>query len=303
MPEKIRITFLGTSGPVPSPARNHTSILLNYKSENILFDCGEGTQIQFKKVQISPIKITKLLISHWHGDHVLGIPGLLQTLSFNKYNKTLEVYGPHGIEEHFKDVLKAFPSVNFGNFKIKISEAKSKFIDEKDFSVSAFPLSHGIHCNGYCFTEKDKIRIDKQKLAKLKIPNTSLLAKLQQGKDISYNGKKFRAKDLTYKEAGRKICVVMDGIYDPKTAEYVKNADMLIIESAYSDELKDLAREHQHRTAKQAAEIAKKARVKQLILTHLSERYDKDKGKILNEAKKIFKNSVIAEDLKSFEVE
>jgi ribonuclease Z len=302
MSDRIKITFLGTSGPVPSPTRNHTSILLSYRSDNILFDCGEGTQTQFKKAQISPLKITKLLISHWHGDHVLGIPGLLQTLSFNKYNKILEVYGPHGIKENFENVLRAFPSVNFGNFKIKVSEAKSKFIDGKDFSLSAFPLSHGIHCNGYCFAEKDKIRINKQKLAKLKIPNTSILAKLKEGKDISYNGKKFRAKDLTYKEAGRKICIVMDGIYDSKTIGYIKNANILIIESAYSDELKELAREHKHRTAKQAAEIAKKAKVKKLILTHLSERYEKDKDKILNEAKKVFKNSIIAEDLKSFEV-
>ena len=114
----------------------------------------------------------------------------------------MEVYGPSKIKENFEKVLRAFPSVIFSNFKIKVSEAKSKFIDEKDFFVSAFPLNHGIPCNGYCFVEKDKIRIDKKKLAKLKIPNTSILAKLKEGKDISYDGRKFKAKDLTYKEPG-----------------------------------------------------------------------------------------------------
>ncbi len=302
MSEKIRIVFLGTSGPVPSPTRNHTSILLSYRSENLLFDCGEGTQTQFKKVKISPTRLTRLIISHWHGDHVLGIPGLLQTLSFNKFNETLEVYGPSKIKENFEKVLRAFPSVIFSNFKIKVSEAKSKFIDEKDFFVSAFPLNHGIPCNGYCFVEKDKIRIDKKKLAKLKIPNTSILAKLKEGKDISYDGRKFKAKDLTYKEPGRKICIVMDSVYDSKIINFVKDSDLLIMESAYSDELKELAKEHKHRTAKQDAEIAKKAKVKRLILTHLSERYENDKGKILNESKKIFKNSVVAEDLMSIEI-
>ncbi len=302
MPEKIDVTFLGTSGPVPSPTRNHTSILLSYPTENILFDCGEGTQIQFQKAKISPVKLTKLIISHWHGDHVLGIPGLLQTLSFNKYDKTLNVYGPRGIEENFGNVLRAFPSVHFADFKIKISEARGKFIDEKNFYIEAFPLMHGIPCNGYCFVEKDKIRIDKKKLKKFKIKPGKHLAGLKEGKEISYNGKKYDIKDLAFIEKGRKICVIMDSAYDGKISQYAKDSDMLIIESTYSDELKELARKHGHMTAKQAAEIAKKAKVKKLILTHLSQRYEKEKHKILNEAKKVFKNTVLAEDLKSFEV-
>src|SRR3989344_5903298 len=96
--EKIKITFLGTGNAVPTEKRNHTAILLNYKSENILIDCGEGTQRQFKYAKLSPNKITKLLITHWHGDHVLGIPGLFQTLAMNDYQKTLEVYGPQKTE-------------------------------------------------------------------------------------------------------------------------------------------------------------------------------------------------------------
>jgi len=302
MPEKIKITFLGTSGPVPSPTRNHTAILLRFRSENILFDCGEGTQTQFKKAGISAAKLTKLLISHWHGDHVLGIPGLLQTLSFSGCNGKLEVYGPKGIEKNFENVLKAFPSVLFNDLKIKVSEAKSKFVDKEDFFISAFPLNHGISCNGYCFVEKDKIRINKQKLAKLNIPNTSLISQLKQGKDISYNGKKFLAKDLTYKEKGRKICIALDSVYDKKTINFVKDADLLIMESSYGDELKELAKKHRHMTSGQSAEIAKKAKVKRLILTHLSERYDKDQKKILDDAKKIFKNTTIAKDLDCFEI-
>lgn len=297
----IKITFLGTSGAVPSPKRNHPAILISHGSNNFLVDCGEGTQTQFKKAKISASKLTQLLITHWHGDHVLGIPGLLQTLSFNNYNKTLKIYGPKGIKKNVENILKAFPSVMVSdlrdNLKIKVFEASKKFIDEKDFYVEVFPVSHGISSNGYCFVEKDKIKIDKKKLKKFGINPGKHLAKLKEGKDIVFKGKKHKAKNLTFREKGRKVCIVMDSLYDSKTVAFVKNSDLLIMESTYGHDLVKLAKEHKHMTAKQAAEIAKKAKVKRLILTHLSERYDKSQKVILNEAKKIFKNTSIVKDL------
>ncbi len=306
MTEKIKIIFLGTSGAIPSPERNHPAMLLIYNGENILIDCGEGTQTQFKKARISAFKLTRLLITHWHGDHVLGIPGLLQTLSFNDYNKTLRIYGPRGIKNHFDNVLRAFPSVMVSdlrnNLKIEVSEAYKRFIDEKDFYVGAFPVSHGIPSNGYCFSEKDKIMIDKRKLKKFGIKPGKHLAKLKEGKDIIFNGKEYKAKDLTFKKTGKKICVAMDGLYAPGIVPFVKNSDLLIMEATYSNDIANLAREHKHRTAQQCAEIAKKARVKKLVLTHLSDRYSKNPEIILQEARKIFKNTVIAKDMDVVEV-
>ena len=132
MGEKIKITFLGTSGAIPSIERNHTAVLLSYKSENILVDCGEGTQRQFKYAKLSPNKVTKLLITHWHGDHVLGIPGFLQTLAFSDYKKTLEVYGPVGTKkfmELFNENLK------YASFSIFIIQ-KRKFKEEVELFVS-----------------------------------------------------------------------------------------------------------------------------------------------------------------------
>lgn len=302
MTKKINLTFLGTSGPIPSPTKNHTAILISYKKENILVDCGEGTQVQFKKARISAAKLTKLLITHWHGDHVLGIPGLLQSLSFQDYHKTFEIYGPRGIKNHIDNVLKTFPSVNFGDFKMKTSEAKGKFFEDDDFYIEAFPVEHGLPSNGYCFAIKDKVRIDKNKLKKFKIKPGKHLEKIKQGKVISYNGKKYSAKDLAFAEKGKKICVVLDGIYEPHIVKYVKDSDILIMESSYSHELAELAAEHRHRTAKQCAEIAKKADVKKLIITHLSDRYYKNPEALLNEARKVFKNSHLVKDLESFEI-
>ena len=306
MTEKIKIIFLGTSGAISSPERNHPAILLIHNGENILIDCGEGTQTQFKKARISAFKLTKLLITHWHGDHVLGIPGLLQTLSFSNYNKTLRIYGPRGIKNHFDNVLRAFPSVLVSDLRkdlrIEVFEAYKKFIDEKDFCVEAFPVSHGIPSNGYCFYERDKIMIDKKKLKKFGIKPGKHLAELKRGKDMVFNGRKYKLKDLTFKKSGKKICVVMDGIYELGIVPFIKNSDLLIMEATYSHDIADLAKQHKHRTARQCAEIAKKSRAKKLVLTHLSDRYSKNPDALLQEARKIFKNTFMVKDLDIIEV-
>jgi ribonuclease Z len=301
MPEKIIITFLGTSEAIPSADRNHTSILLRYKEENILVDCGEGTQRQFRKIGLNPGKITRILITHWHGDHILGLPGLLQSLANSEYKRTLYIYGPRGIKELIKDILKVFPFTR--NYKIEIKEADGKFFETNDFYLGSEKMTHAIPCNGYVFVKKGQIRIDKNKLKKEKIPNGPLLGELKKGKDIVHNSKKYYAKKLTYKEEDKKVSFILDTSINKKIIPFVKNSDLLICESTFSEDLTDIAKEHNHLTSRQAAEIAKKSGSKKLILTHLSQRYEKNKNKILNESKKVFKNSIIAEDLKSFEIQ
>lgn len=296
----IKITFLGTADQIPSAERNHSAILLTYDGENILVDCGEGTQRQFRKAKLNPCKITRILITHWHGDHVLGIPGLLQTLSLSGYNKTLFIYGPKGTKEFIRDLLLVFGFKR--KYKIEVEEVDGKFFETKDFYLEAEKMSHGIPCNAYNFVKKGLIRIDKIKLKKSKLPNGPLLQKLKQGKDISYEGKKYLAKNLTFAEGDKKISFVLDTLDNKKIVPFVKNSDLLICESSFGDELKEQAKEHLHLTSKQAGEIAKKSKSKKLILTHLSQRYEKNPKKILNEAKKIFKNSFLVKDLDVVEV-
>ena len=300
MTEKMKLTFLGTSGAVPSAKRNHPSMLLGYKKENILIDCGEGTQRQFRKARISPLKTTRLLITHWHGDHVLGIPGLLQTLSLNNYKKTLFIYGPKGIKKNMNNLVKAFPSVM--GVKIKVQEVDGKFLETNEFYIESEKMSHGIPTNAYSFVKKGQLRIDKKKLKKSKLASGPLLQKLKKGKNITYKGKKYLARNLTYMEGGKKISFVLDTIQNKGLIPFVKNSDLLVLESTYGGDLTALAREHKHMTVKQDAEIAKKAKVKRLFLTHLSERYEKNPDKILREAKKIFKNSHLAKDLDVVEI-
>jgi len=124
---KISVTFLGTSQAIPTATRNHTAILMHYKEENILVDCGEGTQRQFRKLKLNPCKITRILITHWHGDHVLGLPGLFQTLELNNYSKTLHIYGPKGTKKYIKEINNLF--IHSGKLKIKVHEVYGKFLE------------------------------------------------------------------------------------------------------------------------------------------------------------------------------
>ncbi len=295
----IKITFLGTSDAIPTAERNHTSILLNYKDENILVDCGEGTQRQFRKAKLNPNKVTRILITHWHGDHVLGIPGMLQTLSFSEYNKPLYIYGPKGTKEFMRTLLKTF--VFHENFKINVEEVGGKFFETDDFYLEAEKMRHGIPCNAYVFVKKGNLRIDKKKLAKTKIQGP-ILKKLKEGKDIVYQGKKYLAKNLTYAEDGKKISFVFDTSFNDRIIPFVKNSDLLICESTFGTELEDRAEEYKHLTSKKTAEIAKKSNSRKLVLTHISQRYSKNPKKILDTAKKIFKNSVLVKDLDEIEV-
>ena len=300
MAEKIKLTFLGTSAQIPTAKRNHPAILLDYKGEHMLIDCGEGTQRQFRKARINPCKTTRILLTHKHGDHVFGLPGLLSTLNLSEYNKALYIYGPRGIKKFLGDFLDL---VNVERkFKIQIKEVSGKFFETDEFYLEASSMTHRVPCNAYSFVIKDKLRIDKKKLAKTKIPPGPLMSKIKQGKEVVYNGKKYKAKSLTYVEKGKKISIVMDTSANKRIVPFVKNSDLLICESSFGEDMKAFARERFHLTAKQTGEIAKKSKSKRLILTHISQRYERDMKSILNQAKKIFKNVSIVDDLDEIEV-
>ena len=291
----IKITFLGTSYAIPNVERNHTAVLLTYEGENILIDCGEGTQRQFRKAKLNPCKLTRILITHWHGDHILGIPGVLQTLSLSGYNKTLFIYGPKGTKYFIKQLMKTF--VFQLNYKIKVEEIKSKiFFETNNFYLESETMVHGIPCNAYSFIKKGQIRIDKNKLKKTKLSGGPFLKKLKEGKDIIYKGKKYLAKHLTFKEEDKKVSFVYDTSFNKKIVPFVKNSDLLICEATFDSELEDMAKEKKHLTAGQAGKIAKESKSKKLILTHISERYSKDVSKLLRDAKKFFKNTSLAND-------
>ena len=301
---KSRITFLGTSSAIPTKTRNHMSILLSYKNENILIDCGEGTQRQFRKANINPCNLTRLLITHFHGDHVFGLPGLFQTLGLNNYQKTLYIYGPKGTKEFIKKLYETF--IHTKKISMIVEEVNGTFIETPDFKITALHLDHDSPTNGYMFEEKDKLRIDKNKLKKLKLSEKNPeLGKLAKGIDIKINNKLIKYKDLTYKQKGKKISFIFDTGLCNNAKNLAKDSDLAIIEATFlesSEGGKEKAKEYKHLTAAQAGRLAKQGKAKELILIHFSQRYEKKENLLLHDAKKFFKNTKLSEDFMTLEI-
>ena len=288
----MKITFLGTSSMIPTKERNHPSILISHEQENILIDCGEGTQRQLKIASINPCKITKILITHLHNDHILGLPGLLQTLQTQNYSKTLEIYGPSKTSKFIKEIKNLF-KIQLPTKTIEIK--KPLFLETKNLQFKALKMKHNSTCLAYSITEKDKRKINLNYTKKFGLTKHPLLGELQKGKKITYKGKKITPEKATHLIKGKRITIIYDTVKNPNTIKISKDADLLIAESTYTSSLQDKAKEYLHLTAEQAAEIAKKANAKQLILTHFSQRY-KSSSIFLKEAKQIFKNTRLAKD-------
>jgi len=291
----MKIVFLGTGSMQPTKERNLSAALVNYKNENILVDCGEGTQRQMKIAGLKPTKITKILISHWHGDHVIGLAGLIQYLKANEYNKTLEIYGPIGTKEYFNRLMHSFIFKHDLSINIKELKRDGIFLKSKDFSLVAYKLNHSVPCLGYAITENERRNINLEYLKKFGLKEHPILGKLQKGEDITWNGKKIRAKDATIVKKGIKVSFIADTAYCNNCLKLAKDSDLLICESTYLNELERKAEEYKHLTPKEAATIAKKANVKRLILTHFSQRY-KEEDEMKKEAKKIFNSVECAKD-------
>ncbi|RLE46631.1 ribonuclease Z [Candidatus Woesearchaeota archaeon] len=291
----MQITILGTSAMMPTKERNPSAIFLKYKTEGILFDCGEGTQRQMKITGISIPSITRICISHWHGDHVFGLPGLLQTYAAAETGKTLHIYGPKGTKKHFKTLFEGMIFEEKTNIKVHEITKPGKFFENKDFTLEAMPLKHPVPCIGFSFIEKDRRKIKIEKIKKIGIPEGPLLGELQKGKTITFKGKKIKPEETTTIIKGRKITIITDTELNKNCYKLAKNADILISEGTFTSKLKEKAKKYGHLTALEAAQLASKANVKKLILTHFSARY-KDITEIEEDARTAFDNVITAYD-------
>ncbi len=286
----------------PTKDRNHSSFVLSYKAENILFDCGEGTQRQMKISGFKAPKLTKLLISHWHGDHVLGIPGLMMTLGANSYSNKLQIFGPKGTKENIKKLLEVFAkSSDIIEHEVFEFDKDGKFFENELFSLEAYKLDHKMLCFGFKFIEKDKKRINVAKIKKLKIPDGPLLGKLQSGKNVKFNDKIINSKDVTYTIKGKIVGHIADTAYCSNCLKIAEDCDMLISEATYTSNEQEKAIQYKHLTAEEAANIANQSNVKKLVLYHFSQRY-KDYNVILEDAKNTYQNVIIAHDFLKIKV-
>lgn len=297
----MEITFLGTSSAVHTYTRNHPGIILKAFGEVMLFDCGESTQKQLIYAKISPMKISKIFISHYHGDHILGLPGLLQSLNFRGREKPLKIYGPNGIE----NVKNAIYSLGFCkiDFPIEFIEIRNgTVVETEEYIIKSQKVKHNVTNLAYSIEEKKKPRFLKEKAIELGIPEGPLFGKLHNGQEVEVNGHIIQPKQvLGNPRKGVKITYSGDTRPCEEMIEFAKNSNLLIHESTYTSEDQDKAIENFHSTSQEAAKIAKYSNSKKLILTHISTRYT-DTDKLLKEAKEFFENVEVATDLMTIEV-
>ncbi len=279
---------------VPTKERNHSAFFLKFGTEGILFDCGEGTQRQMKKFGIKITKVTKILITHWHGDHVLGLPGLLQSIFSTEGAERIKIYGPPGSKKYFKSLMAGLATE--GDIDVEIKEVKDAVCFENEkFKIETLSVKHSTPCNAYAFIEKDKRKIKINAIKKLGIPEGPLLGELQRGKNIKFNNKTIKADETTTIVKGKKITYITDTNLVKNCYEIAKNSDILICESTYASDMEDRAKERGHMTAKEAGQLASSSNAKKLILTHFSGRY-KDSGVLEEDARTVFDNTFCAYD-------
>ncbi|MFW9882417.1 MAG: ribonuclease Z [Candidatus Thorarchaeota archaeon] len=299
----MEVLFLGV-GEACDPAEPNTSLLLKDigSQKTLLLDCGFSTPHQYFKIVAEVEELEAVWISHFHGDHFLGLSGMIQTMNLNDRTYDLEIYGPKGTIKTVTSLL------NLGyfspGFKIIIHDLKEDEIVKFDkYDIKAFPVEHGIPAFGYSLLEHARAgKFNLKKAKKLGIPPGPLYRKLQSGKTIALKGQKIKPESvLGPPRPGRKIVYSGDTKPCPAMIKNASQADVLIHDACLDSELEEKAANYGHSTAAQAAEIAKAAKVKVLFLIHHSPRY-KDLSILENEAKKIFRMSLSATDFLEYVV-
>jgi ribonuclease Z len=300
----IRVVFLGTSGSVPTLKRSLPSVVVQCPKELWMFDCGENTQRQMMQAKVSFHKKLKVFISHLHGDHVLGLPGVLQTMALMDRKEPVSVYGPSGIKDF---LFCTKETLNFGlTFPVEINEILSEgiILDEEDYALTAVKSNHAVESYAYAFVEKPRPgKFFPKKAQELAVPKGELWSKLQDGEEIKLdNGKVVKPSNVMGPpREGRKIVYSGDTRPFSEFAKFAADADLVIHESTFDDSLAEKAGLDGHSTPSQAAGQAKAAGAKQLVLTHISARYP-DTNLLLEQAKKVFAKTTVAEDFMEFEL-
>ncbi len=298
----MKLVFLGTSASQPTEDRGLSCICLEREGEILMFDAGEGAQISYLKSGLGWNKKMKIFVTHLHGDHCIGILGLLQTMTLQRRTEKIEIYGPKGIDEFIAANIKV---LNFGlSFSVMISSIEEGVVtDEKTYTVKACNADHSVPAFSYVFQEKDKPgRFHPDKAKELGVPEGSLWQKLQNGEEVTVEGKTVKPSDvLGEKRLGKKIGISGDTRPTKKLEEFFKDCDYLSFDSTFLDELKDRAIETHHSTSKEVATLAKNANVTNLILTHFSARYQ-DESVLADEAKTIHDSVIAAKDLLEIEI-
>jgi ribonuclease Z len=306
----LQITFLGTSAGVPTRARNVSSVALRLpqRSETWLFDCGEATQHQLQRTPIKISQITRIFITHLHGDHLFGLMGLLATCGLAGQGQEIHLYGPDGLEEYVRVCSRISRTTLSETLKIHTVEP-GLIHREEDFSVTCQPLKHRVPSYGYRVTESDRPgKFDVERAHALGIPSGPLYGRLKNGERVELpDGRIVEGRELVGATLpGRSVVYCTDTIYCRSAVALSEEADALIHEATFAAEDEPLAVQSMHSTATMAARVASEAGARQLFITHFSPRYTPDAQvtleELLAQARAVFPRTDMARDLLTFEV-
>lgn len=301
----FRVQILGSGSATPRLHRNPSAQYVNVLERHILIDCAEGTQMQMQKFKVKPQRIQHILISHLHGDHYLGLVGLLSSMHLNGRKKTVHIYGPEALQEivniqlHHSKTTLGFELV----FHPLTSSQSEKIFEDKVIEIWTIPLEHRIYCNGFLIKEKKKPRkISKEAIKKFSIP-IAMMHKLANGEDwTKEDGSVISNSELTEDpQLPRSFAYCSDTRYTEKIIDVIQEVDLLYHEATFLKNLEDRAKKTFHSTAEQAAIIAKKAQVNELLLGHFSARY-MEVNDFIEEARPIFDNVRVVKDGDVFDI-
>lgn len=295
----LNLTILGCNSAIPSLSRFTTSQILSSDCNSYVIDCGEGIQIRMSDLKIKRGKISEIFISHLHGDHFFGLPGLLTSFNLSGRTQKLSIFGPKGLNQ-FVQTLKDIGSF-YLNFELEIKELDdqnySLIFENEEITVFSIPLKHRIPTTGFLFREKEReLNIIPEKILDFNL-SIEEIKMLKAGQNVIRNDQTIlNFENFTERKYNPKsYAFCSDTIYDESLVKYLENVDLLYHEATYLDNMKEKAHERMHATASEAATIAKKANAKHLLLGHFSSRY-KDTSTFLAEAKTIFENVTLAHD-------
>lgn len=295
----MKVWTVGTSSAVPSRERNLAANCISYNGERILFDCGEGTQKTLMEEKIGLMKISRIFISHWHADHFSGLLGLIQTMEMEGREEPLYIYGPPRTEEFTDKILDTgYFNRSYDIFVEDLVEGDE--IVGEGYRVQPFEVEHGVNAFGFTFQEDSSVKADKEKMEELGLGSSPKIGKLKNGESIEWEGEKIEPEEVVKEVPGRKIVYSGDTEKCENMLENAEGADLLIHESTCLHEM--IEDREGHTSAKQAGEIAEKADVERLVLTHFSRRYRGEEEKLKQEAEEEFENVKLGEDGKEFEV-
>jgi ribonuclease Z len=295
----VEIHTVGTSSAVPTAERGLPANLVKFDGDHILFDCGEGTQLELMEEKLGIMKLDRVFISHWHADHFSGLLGLIQTLEMEGRERPLYIHGPPRTEEFTERILDTGYFSRSYDIYVEHMTA-GEVLEQEEYTVEAIGVDHSVTAFGYALRERPQRKANKDKMQELGLESSPKIGRLMDGETIDWDGDRIDPDQVVEEVPGRKFVYTGDTAKCRSVVRAAEDADLLLHEATVTEE--EVGDRYGHSSARQAAEVASEAGAERLVLTHISRRYRNDPEELEEEAQEVFDNAQVADDGQRFKV-